>query len=378
MKILFYQWHSFMNEGVEKGLSENNIEYDSFFYQLKDWEKDEIFVDKFSAILNKQGYDSVFSINYVPLISDICMEKGIPYVAWVYDSPIHIRDLSSLKNDCNKIYFFDRGQAEEYLQNGIRAYHMPLAVDTELWAKKIRENYNFVDHAQISFVGQLYHTQYNYFMSPLDEYLQGFCEGIINSQGKIYGGYLLGDLVTDELLDKMNQDYARASVDGFQMGKRELEFLLASETTHRERYTILTLLANHFDVSWYTGDKDAQIANAQIHPYADYTTRMPVIFHKSDINLNISLKTIRTGIPLRALDIMGCGGFLLSNYQVELDENFRIDQECVLYDSIEDMYQKVEFYIANDSLRNCIAAAGFEKVKRDFTFKDRIEKMLLK
>lgn len=31
MKILFYQWHSFMNEGVERAWKQLGIEYDTLF-----------------------------------------------------------------------------------------------------------------------------------------------------------------------------------------------------------------------------------------------------------------------------------------------------------------------------------------------------------
>lgn len=54
--------------------------------------------------------------------------------------------------------------------------------------------------------------------------------------------------------------------------------------------------------------------------YIDYMKEMPVMFANSKVNLNITLRNIRTGIPLRALDIMGAGGFLLTNYCYELSE----------------------------------------------------------
>lgn len=366
-----------MNEGVLNGLKELNIEYDTFFYQLEDWEEDTLFVEKFSAHLSKGGYDCVFSINYVPLISEVCEEKGIRYVSWVYDSPIHIRDLKSLKNNCNEIYFFDRGQAEDYRKQGIDARHMTLAVDTGFWKKQIDANPDFAPVSEISFVGKLYGTEYKFFISALDKYLQGYMEGVVSAQGKIYGGNLIPELITDEILEKMNAEYAKVAKDGFQMGRRELEFLLACETTHRERITILNLLAQHFDVHLYTGDEGTGITNAVRHPYADYSTQMPVVFHNSKINLNISLKTISTGMPLRVLDIMGCGGFLLSNFQVELAEYFSLGQECVVYESLEDLYEKAVYYLAHDTEREQIAAAGYERVKRDFTFRERLSKMLL-
>ena len=103
---------------------------------------------------------------------------------------------------------------------------------------------------------------------------------------------------------------------------------------------------------------------------------MPQAFAKTKVNLNISLKTIRTGIPLRVLDIMGCGGFVISNYQEEIAEYFQIGQECEVYENLEDLVVKTEFYLHNEEIRNRIAMAGCEKVKRDFSFEDRIRQIL--
>lgn len=375
MKLLFYKWNSFMNEGLERGLEQLQLTYDTFFYQLDDWESDTNFKKVFTKRLYSCGYDCVLSINYVPLISDTCEKYGIRYIAWVYDSPIHIKNLSSMKNSCNEIYLFDRGQVEELQKKGMPVRHMPLAVDTEFWEQQIKKKNPMEKQKDISFVGQLYKTEYNYFMSPMDDYIRGYLEGIVNVQGKIYGGYLIPELVTDKLLNQMNMQYEKVASDGFQMGKRELEFLLASEVTYRERYTSLALLANHFQVNWYTGD-EIKIPNVIKYAYADYLTQMPVIFHDSKINLNISLKTIRTGIPLRALDIMGCHGFLLSNFQTELAEYFVPNEECVLYENIEDMYEKCTFYLKHNTERQKIADAGYKKVKSEFTFKTRLSKLL--
>lgn len=101
MKILFYKWHSFMNEGIERGFAHLNVEWETFFYQLNDWEIDDSFSKQLDYKIEKTKCDCVFSINYVPLISNVCEKRGIPYIAWVYDSPIHIRNLETLKNECN-------------------------------------------------------------------------------------------------------------------------------------------------------------------------------------------------------------------------------------------------------------------------------------
>lgn len=50
------------------------------------------------------------------------------------------------------------------------------------------------------------------------------------------GGYLIPELITQELLNQINEDCKQKKID-FQMGCGELEFMLACETTGRERYT---------------------------------------------------------------------------------------------------------------------------------------------
>ena len=375
MKLLFFQWHSFMNKGIERGLKELDIPYDTFFYQFNDWEKDDDFLEQFRAYLKAGNYTDVLSVNFSPLISILCEELGILYTAWVYDSPIHIRNTDSLKNSCNRIFFFDRGQAEGYCKNGVNAIHLPLAVDTDVFrinaSKREKESYR----TDVSLVGKLYQTEYTYFTAPLQGYTKGYPEGIVNAQGKIYGGYLIPELITDELLARMNKEYARVATDGFKMGRRELEFMLACETTGRERYMTLALLSGHYQVDLYSTDEDKRLKNVRYRGYADYYTQMPLIFSQSRINLNISLKTILTGIPLRVIDVLGCGGFVLSNYQEELMEYFNAGEELVVYENIEDLFYKAKYYLEHEDERKQVALAGFERVKRDFTFRERLQTM---
>ena len=163
-KILYFQWNSFMNAGIERALQKMNIIYDTFCYQFADWEKDDAFCEQFEAKMKAGAYEAVFSINYAPLISTVCARHDVRYISWVYDCPIHIRDLTTLKNSCNTIYFFDRIQAEEYRSRGIDARHMPLAVDTELYRRIYetrperaeREKYE----TDIALVGKLYRTEW--------------------------------------------------------------------------------------------------------------------------------------------------------------------------------------------------------------------------
>lgn len=377
MRLLFYQWNSFMNRGIENALKQLGIEYDILFYQQTDWEKNDGLVELLEQSLAKKEYAVVFSVNYAPLISEVCEVKQILYVSWVYDAPIHIRDISSMKNSCNRIFFFDRVQAKNYRVQGIAAYHMPLAgdVDTFGGGKVVHES-NRKYQADISLVGKLYQTEYAYYSTPLDVYQRGYLDGILNAQMKVYGGYFLGDMLDERFLKELNAKYHAASGGKVFVSKEQLEFMMACEITGRERYLALALLSHHCNVQLYSSDDDERLKYVDYRGYADYYNRMPEVFKNSRINLNISLKIIQSGVPLRVFDVLSCGGFLLTNFQAEMPELFEMGEDFIVYESIEDMYEKAKFYLLHDAERECIARHGYETVKKYYTFAQQLEKIL--
>lgn len=375
--ILFFQWHSFMNPGIKAALKQLDIHYDIYKYQFSDWEKDDVFLEQFAECLRKHVYQMVLSVNFSPLIACVCSDRDVSYAAWIYDSPIHIRNTESMFFQTSHIFCFDRGRASAYEKMGIKAYHLPLASDPKLFLKQQisaadRKKYE----AQVSLVGQLYQTDYAYYCGPLDEYQRGYLEGILKAQGKVYGAYFLPELLTDELLKGMNERYSQASGGTASITKAELEYMLACEVTARDRYVALAVLSNHFQVKHYAGSTDKRLKNVQFMGYADYEREMPKIFQLSDVNLNISLRTIQTGIPLRVMDVLACGGFLISNYQEELAEYFRLGEELVTYGDLDELVWLVDAYLKDEVRRKQIARCGQERVKQDFSFEKALRTIL--
>ena len=373
-KILFYQWYSFMNPGIEKAFKQLEIQYDILYYQQTDWEEDAIFEEKIEKQIQDNVYDAVFSVNFAPVISKVCQHRGIRYISWVYDSPMHIRNIEVMKNSCNEIYMFDWGQVQEYKKLGVNMEHLPLAVDSEIFNLPMNDEIIKKYSAQISLVGKMYTTDYLKYTSPLSTETKKLLNDMISSQRDVYNDCFIQELLTDELLQKINAEYAKAGLD-FYIEKRELEYMMLCETTSRERTVILSLLSKHFDTHLYTTEKPG-IDNLKVHGQVDYYKQMPYIFKLSDINLNISLKSIRTGIPLRCVDVLGCGGFLLSNYQEELVQYLEVGKDCEVYGSFEEMYEKAAFYTKHEELRKQIARNGFMKAQEIFTFRNRIEQMI--
>lgn len=134
-----------------------------------------------------------------------------------------------------------------------------------------------------------------------------------------------------------------------------------------------------FDIRLYTGSDTKGLPELDTLNYGtvDYHTQMPLVFASSRINLNISLRSIHSGIPLRVLDIMACGGFVLSNWQPEIAESFVDGVEIATFDSLEDCLDKIAYYLIHEDERNRVAAAGQRKVQELFSYQSGLEKLFI-
>ena len=339
--------------------------------------------DRIDKMLKKDikdaGYDCVFTVNIWPPVARVCNSLGIPYVAWSYDSPQNIPKLDDLNYDTNYLYFFDSAEVESYHSRGIdRVFHKPLATDTDAW--------DLIDAGEgrydVSLLGTLYESTLPSLLAGMDEYHQGYIRAIVAAQQKIYGYFVIDELLTDELMDSLNEQFKSASEGtGFTpVTTAQMAYSIGSYLTYLDRLTLLRIFGGRFDTHLFSSKIRKETApllkDITIHGWADYHTGMPQVFKKSKINLNPSLRIIRSGISLRCLDIMGCRGFLLSSYQPELASCFVPDEEVVLYDSYEDALEKADFYLKHDDIREQIALNGYERVRADFSYEKKLSEIL--
>ena len=147
-----------------------------------------------------------------------------------------------------------------------------------------------------------------------------------------------------------------------------LRDMLRRKVSKAERPKILETLAKRFPVDLYTIPKEITPPGVTRHDYADYRTEMPRIFNRSKINLNITMRTIISGIPLRVLDVMAAGGFLITTYQEEVVAQFRDGEELVIAYTPEDLVEKCAYYLADDEAREAIARKGREKVLSAYSY----------
>lgn len=93
--------------------------------------------------------------------------------------------------------------------------------------------------------------------------------------------------------------------------------------------------------------------------------------YKIHLNCNIS-----NDINYRTFETTGCGTFLLTNYTPGLELLFNIGTELVTYNNLEDLDNKVKYYLENEEEREKIAKAGYERAKKDHTYFERSKSLI--
>ena len=388
MKIFFMNWNSYGNIDFLDALShlsEDGSAPEVIKYPFQNTEKrdDPEFESRFSSDLQKEVPDFVFSFNYYPLISKVCNREGVKYVSWVYDSP-HIALYSyTLINKCNYIFLFDSQMYENFASKGIRTvYYLPLAasvrrLDAVRIAPEIQRRYG----AGVSFVGAMYTEAHNFYdrMEPgLDDYTKGYLQGLMAAQMQIDGMNFVENCLSQNVLERMLQAYPMIpNVDGVESSAyMYAQYMLNRKITSVERTQLIRQIGEKYPVKLYTKDKEFTAPGVTCMGQIDYYDAMPYVFKCSDINLNITLRSIQRGIPLRAMDIMGCGGFLLTNYQEDLLQFFTPGEDFVYYESHQDLLDRIGYYLTHEDERRRIAENAHRKVAADHTYDIRIRQML--
>lgn len=73
----------------------------------------------------------------------------------------------------------------------------------------------------------------------------------------------------------------------------------------------------------------------------------------------------------RNFEVPGCGGFLLTGNADNLSEYYDIGKEVVCFHDIDDMVQKIRYYLKHEDERAAIAQAGYEKTLCAHTYERR-------
>lgn len=404
MKILLVQWGAF-NENILKSKLEK-LGLDVTVYEAKcdDYMFDGKVAQDLLFLIHEEKSRAVISYDYLPVLSLVCDAAGIDYYSWGYDTPQMSLFAKTVLYPCNHIGLFDRRQAEFFKEIGYGdVYHVPLAVDPVIFEKTLSGNCPRLDQmkdkgfSDVAFVGSLYTD------ARKNNLYQSFRTEALSQQKDLKNWAEMDELVKSYCFD-YKRDLIRQDMSGITeflkpymmearmgLGNNYFEVdeiitredILEKQITAEERRILMTSIADHCkekekDFALYTRSDTSCLGNLNDcnRGPVDYKAEMPFVFRRSRINLHITLRSIHTGIPLRVLDVLACGGFLLSNAQEEILENFEDGVHLATYSTPEECLEKIDYYLKHEDERVKIALAGRKRVEEVFSYENALKKLL--
>lgn len=383
MKVLYVEWRCYCADDVKSALA--NLGHEIKTISVPEEHPFELNYEYIGAVqyaICSYKPDIVFSMNFLPSISIACNVTSTKYVSWIYDNPHTAVYDKEVKNKCNYIFTFDSYMVSQLQARGVEnIYYAPLAVNAERIGK-IVPNADDIRRfkGEVAFVGSLYNESTDYYGIYVDKaqnkYFKGYLDGVLNAQKKVYGYNFMSECLSSEILSTFERIGANVLHEGSLMNEAEMysDVYLSKKLATINRIELLYVLGNYFKVNLYTY-KESVIPNVNHKGTVSYYTEMPKVFKTSLINLCDTRRSIKNGIPLRAMDIMGCGGFLLCNYQEDFFKHFEPDVHMVLYGSIEEAVDKCRYYLEHEDERRKICANAYEIMSKEHTYEIRLNQM---
>lgn len=338
---------------------------------------------KVKELLIKDKIDVAITMDFSPAVSDACEDLGIKYVSWIYDMPQQELYEKQVGNGCNYIFSFDKIQVEQVKKaGGKHVFYQPLATNVYRNTGLV---INSDDEARfscdVSFVGSLYSdNSYKDVMEKASDSTRREIEAIVNSSFGIWDGKnRINGRLSAEAVSELWKIYGGNEADEFLMDKDEYlgARLFARYISFLERSCILESLSD-YDVRLHTNDASVDVPGVKVGGRLSYDEELPRMYYLSKINLNISLHSILSGVPLRVFDIMGVGGFMLSSYQPEIEELFTIGRDIEVFHDIDELHDKVSFYLSNERARLQIALNGYKLVSEKYSYDKALGSILAK
>lgn len=393
MRILYYDWDEFNGEDCRDAMKRLGHQVDVFKLNMNGFDLTPEIEGKIKELVTKtevdgkRYYDLLYSFDFFPNISEACQKYDIPYVSWVFDCPHYTLDSHVTNNPVNRIFVFDKVLYQNMVNKGVKTInYSPLGVNEkrlgELCQKLDKETGGEIAYEHdVSFLGNLYDNEYNFYdqVNFLPPVLKGYTDAVIKAQERVFGA----DFFTEEEIypyEKVKE--LRQYIQFEQTGKYEIDYdgvmldILRKKVTVNERRNILTEMGKRFNTVLYTSPGTKPIEGVCDLGLASYNEKMPRVFHRSKVNLNITLRSILSGVSLRVIDILAAGGFLITNYQAEIAECFEDGVDLVMAYTPEDMIQKTAYYLQHEDERKEIALNGQKKVFENFAYTKLLQDIL--
>ncbi len=381
-KVIYYNSPEIVRDDILWGLIELGIKVDGSDIKADINYISEEQVEAISLEVSKYDYAITqdFSVN----VAEACHRTGTPYISWIYDSPqIALFTDYALYSE-NYVFCFDKMLIKRLEEYGLKhIYYQPLAANIRK-LDSIKTNASLISKysADVSFVGQMYRTK------PLNKLFSKMTSSEIDSFISLCGNLCFSWTAEDPIFNSVVYETSsflqkyipEKDYDIFHMAPSYsgVALFVCPFVTQFERSEIIYDAANLCNTVIYTRDSDVEYikeyAGCEAHP--PIKGDIPFIVYKSSsLNLNVTLRSIETGVPQRIFDITGSHGAVITNYQKEIEDLFEPDSDIIVFHSREEFTEKTRFYLDHPSELQRIKDNGYKHTKAEYNYSASLNKI---
>jgi spore maturation protein CgeB len=340
-------------------------------------------LEEIGNVFEKYKPNLVFCINYIHKLSEWCERYNTPLLCWEIDPSIDLVECNESDPKHSYIFTYRKKNLDLFSKAGfIQVYYLPLASNPHkrfpaILNEEEKEKYS----GSVSFVGESMVNQsqvlFNKFLTlcaafRLDaQQCIARTNNIFQEQRKDFSIFLIPALLQDEFPELFADP---VKLQNFRINP---VMLLGEMAAAEKRLYYMKALEGYAVNLWGDADWKKIIGNGAVYRgEAGHYSELTKIYSASLINIDINRIYQNDIVTMRVFDALACGGFVLTEYTDTLNELFKIGDELDTYSSVEEMQQKVEYYLNNPSLVRQIAQKGRERVLHDHTIYQRMQKML--
>ncbi|HTY21340.1 MAG TPA: glycosyltransferase, partial [Geobacteraceae bacterium] len=326
------------------------------------------FIKRLLTLLVEARPDFLMAINHLGFDEDgkltgLLSELKIPFASWYVDSPTYI--LYGGEVNCSPyctLFCWERSYLKPVEDMGFQSpTYLPLATDPEVFhPRTVGMNGRFI--SPISFVGDSMEGARKKWEKKLADIVKRKlavipCQGMEFDRRKGILDHF------PELADHATGNRSRVDIEAALIWKATQDYRLGLV-----RALVPLGLAIYGDPGW----GELIDGNPVLRPPVNYFTELPEVYCGTSVNINCTSMQMKTAVNQRVFDVPACGGFLLSDYQDDMDRFFEVGKEAICYRTSDEAVSLAGYYLGNESERLRIAEAARRRVLSEHTYERRM------
>jgi len=365
-----------------------------------------IFLNNVIGACEKYSPDALITINHLGFdtegrLVELLETLDLPSLIWYVDSPRYILlDHQNNVSDLAGIFLWDRSYVSWMKQIGFtHVAELPLATDPEIFHPEL-EGLNLNNSSTpsaLTFVGDSMKFAVEranlklqpalaelIFESDLDSptiWASQFCNNLINKQlAQRKPGWTILQELQEQSPDSnpsIHEDSSRySSLDWLNL---ESTLVLLATRVYRENVLKQLTASEEVEKFQIFGDEGwRKILNGktEIFPQVDYYTKLSQLYQRAGGIVNLTGFQMPHALNQRCYDVPAAGGFILTDDQPAILEQFDVGDEIVTFSSSEDLINKWLYFQQNSTERKARIEKCRQRVLNEHTYRHRVRRML--